>query len=166
MPVSVQRSGPGIAGLAKALERIRNSDVLVGIPAEKSPRKTGPINSASLLFIHSKGSPLQGIPARPVLEPTIEANKQIITPHLEAAARAVMEQNPQNAERELKLAGTIAANSAKKWFTDPRNNWAPNAPSTIKRKGSDKPLIDTGQLRRSITSVVRENGKETVTDAT
>lgn len=33
-------------------------------------------------------------------------------------------------------------------------NWAPNAPRTIAEKGSDSPLIDTGQLRRSITSKV------------
>lgn len=31
----------------------------------------------------------------------------------------------------------------------------PNAPKTIARKGSSKPLIDTGQLRQSITYVVR-----------
>jgi hypothetical protein len=30
----------------------------------------------------------------------------------------------------------------------------PNSPATIARKGSSKPLIDTGQLRNSITSVV------------
>lgn len=32
--------------------------------------------------------------------------------------------------------------------------WKENAPSTIAAKGSDSPLIDTGQLRRSITSKV------------
>lgn len=32
--------------------------------------------------------------------------------------------------------------------------WAPNAPYTVKQKGSDKPLIDTGELRRSISSEV------------
>ncbi len=29
--------------------------------------------------------------------------------------------------------------------------WAPNAPSTIRQKGSSHPLIDTGRLRKSIT---------------
>ncbi len=164
MSVTVTRSGPGISDLRKALERIKNSEVLVGIPASKAPRKKGAINNASLAFIQSKGSSLRGIPPRPFLEPSIEANKQIITPHLEAAASAVLEESPERAERELKLAGTVAANAAKRWFTDPRNNWAPNAPATIKRKGSDKPLIDTGAMRAAITSVVRENGKET--DAT
>jgi len=32
--------------------------------------------------------------------------------------------------------------------------WAPNHPLVIERKGSDKPLIDTGSLRRSISSRV------------
>lgn len=32
--------------------------------------------------------------------------------------------------------------------------WPPNAPVTIKIKGSSMPLLDTGQLKNSITSVV------------
>ena len=34
-----------------------------------------------------------------------------------------------------------------------------NAPSTVARKGSSKPLIDTGQLRSSIDFVVERDGK-------
>ena len=37
------------------------------------------------------------------------------------------------------------------------NGWKPNAPSTIKAKGSDKPLIDTGELRKSIRGIVVED---------
>jgi hypothetical protein len=33
-------------------------------------------------------------------------------------------------------------------------SWAANTAATIKRKGSSSPLIDTGQLRRSISSAV------------
>jgi len=29
--------------------------------------------------------------------------------------------------------------------------WTPNAPSTIKAKGSSKPLVDTGELQRALT---------------
>jgi len=35
----------------------------------------------------------------------------------------------------------------------------PNAPSTIARKGSSTPLVDSGQMRRAITSDVRIGGK-------
>jgi len=34
--------------------------------------------------------------------------------------------------------------------------WEPNAPSTIAKKGFDKPLIDTGQMWQSVTSKVSE----------
>lgn len=35
-------------------------------------------------------------------------------------------------------------------------SWAPNAPITIARKGSAMPLIDTGQLRNSISHIIVE----------
>lgn len=34
-------------------------------------------------------------------------------------------------------------------------DWAPNSPETIARKGSDRPLMDTGDLRKYATSDVR-----------
>jgi hypothetical protein len=37
-------------------------------------------------------------------------------------------------------------------------NWAPNAPATVKKKGSSKPLVDTGAMQRAIT--VRVKGAE------
>ena len=33
-------------------------------------------------------------------------------------------------------------------------NWEPNAKSTIRRKGSSRPLIDTGAMRQAVTWVV------------
>lgn len=33
--------------------------------------------------------------------------------------------------------------------------WTPNAPSTIKKKGSSSPLIDTGALRQKITAEIQ-----------
>ena len=59
----------------------------------------------------------------------------------------------------LKLAytqlGIFAENIVQKAFeTGGFGKWLPDAPSTIRRKGSSAILIDTGQLRRSITSRV------------
>lgn len=39
-----------------------------------------------------------------------------------------------------------------------KGDFVPNAPSTISKKGSSRPLIDTGQLRQSVNYVVRERG--------
>jgi hypothetical protein len=156
MSTTVKSSGSGIRGVAADLARVKRSQVLIGIPAEKAQRKGDPINSAALLFIHANGSELRHIPARPVLEPAIAANSEIISRPMGAAAKDLLNGNADAAEKDLNRAGVVASNAAKRWFTDPRNGWAPNAPETIKRKGSDKPLIDTGQLRKSITWVVRD----------
>jgi hypothetical protein len=108
------------------------------------------------MYIHTNGSPVKNIPPRPVIEPAIETSRPAIVSELGQAMAAVFAQEPTQARAHLEAAGIVGRNAAIRWFTDPRNGWPPNAPSTIARKGSDRPLIDTGQLRRAITYVVTE----------
>jgi len=147
------------ASLKAALKKLQRTDVLVGWPEASNSRQSGEIGNAALAYIHSHGSALQNIPARPILQPAIEAspNKELIQRELKAAAEAVLDQDPARATMELNRAGQVAANAVKSWFTTPENQWAPNSPETIAKKGSDRPLIDTGQLRRSVSFVVKEN---------
>lgn len=107
------------------------------------------------MYIQSHGSPAFRIPPRPIIEPAIEANIEMISKYLKRSVRCFLEGNEEEGKRELESAGMIAQGYARRWFTDPRNEWPPNAPSTIKAKGSDMPLIDTGELRKSITYIVR-----------
>lgn len=151
-----------MGALHARLEMLAKSDVLVGIPQAKNSRRGhgagNRIGNAELLYIHTNGSPIRGIPARPVIEPAIQAsgNKEPIQLELKLAAIAIMSHgDPAEAFQHLSKAGMIGVNAARQWFFDPRNNWAPNAPSTIRRKGSSQPLIDTGSLRAAITYVVR-----------
>jgi hypothetical protein len=132
----------------------------------KSPKKrarltkaaTEDVTNAELLFIHTKGSPKMHIPARPVIEPAVaaEGNKQAIANELVQSARATIDGKHEQAVQRMKRAGLAGQNAARSWFTDSRNGWKPNAPSTIARKGSARPLIDTGALRASITYVIKE----------
>jgi hypothetical protein len=160
MPVTVTKSGPGLAKLAADLKRIEKSDVLVGIPSSNASRKTGMINNAEVLWLFSKGSPLNNQPPRPVLEPAIEGAKDKISPHLAKAAQSILQKDPPKAERELQLAGIIASNAAKRMFVPGANDWAPNAPSTIAAKGSDVVGVNLGLMRKALTWVVRENGSD------
>jgi hypothetical protein len=116
------------------------------------------VTNAELLFIHTNGSPINKIPARPVLQPAIQAdgNKQSIAREIEASIKASLDGDKPLAEKKMMRAALAGQNSARRWFTDSRNGWAPNTPGTIKRKGSDRPLIDTGALRASIIGVVKE----------
>src|SRR5580698_9413367 len=127
-PVTVSRSGSGLQKLKADLQRIEKSDVLVGIPAENAMRKGDTMNNATLAFIQEHGSEIAHIPPRPFLQPSINANKAIITPHLAKAAQAVLQRDAAKAEFELNRAGIIASNGAKRWFVDPRSGWQANAP--------------------------------------
>jgi len=148
-----------IAKLKADLAKLRRANVYVGVPEDKSNRQgKAKVTNAALVYLHTHGSPLQGIPARPIIEPAISApdNKALIARELGEAARAVLSHKPGETRSRLDRAGMLGRNAAIRWFTDGRNGWAANRPSTAKRKGSDRPLIDTGQMRRSITYLVEE----------
>jgi hypothetical protein len=118
------------------------------------------INNAELMFIHTNGSLLRHIPPRPVIEPAISDpdNRKLFLPELEAAAKAALAGQVLQVKAHLNRAGLIAQNVCRAWFVSPKNGWPPNAPSTIRRKGSSRPLILTGELRKSITYVVSDAG--------
>lgn len=109
------------------------------------------------MYIQAHGSPAYRIPPRPIIEPAIEANIEKLSKHFKKATKHFLEGEREEGLNELKATGMLAQNYVRRWFTDERNDWPPNAPSTIKAKGSDRPLIDTAELRKSITYVVREN---------
>lgn len=109
------------------------------------------------LYLHEYGSPMYHVPPRPILEPALDDGKEVIAELIKEATLNVLEGKDINLE--LKTVGEEAENIVKDWFEDPANDWAPNAQSTIDKKGSDKPLIDSGDLRKSITYVIRDGDK-------
>ncbi|SFE43570.1 hypothetical protein SAMN04487969_102504 [Paenibacillus algorifonticola] len=121
-------------------------------PDIESGRKT--YSQAYEMYIQSHGSPLWHIPPRPVLEPAIEANKDKISKQMQRAAQAALDGN--DIGPELHKVGMMGQNIARGWFVDPRNGWEPNSPLTVAKKGSDRPLISTGELRKSIQFVIED----------
>jgi hypothetical protein len=138
--------------LAKALYDVASKEVYIGIPQEKASRKGEEINNAELAYIHTHGSPVNNIPPRPFLIPSILANLDSIKKIQKEVIQAAVE--GKAVITPMKKLGLFASAEAKKWFLDSRNNWKPNTPETIRRKGSDSPLIDSGALRASITYVI------------
>lgn len=183
--VEEKLKGAGLDRFIKSLDKVAKMEVLVGVPESRSPRAKPEITNAALMFIHTNGSPLRGIPARPVIEPAIEApdNKALITEQLRDAAKAVLDGKPEIARAKLRVAGQLGRDAAKNWFTDPRNGWPPNTEATalaklrkltgkgrkeledklaagasVTDKDISRPLIDTGALRNSIAFVIRGEG--------
>lgn len=120
--------------------------------------KGTPYSKAHEMFVHEHGSPLYKIPARPILEPAIENSKEEIAEAMSDVIKVAMEGN--NITPELHKVGELAEYAAKGWFNNPDNKWAANSLVTIQRKGSDKPLIDSGGLKKNITHVIKEGDKD------
>lgn len=111
------------------------------------------VNNAELMYIHENGSPLQHIPARPVLQMTIDYAKTSLLPKaVDKATNAYLAtENIKDFENELTKLCIQIEKYARKIIYSNDGRLAPNAPRTIARKGDNHPLFDTGQLARSIT---------------
>jgi len=156
---SVKKNDVAYKSVMDAIELLKKREVLIGIPENTANRKddeSTPVNNAELLFIHNNGSPVNNIPPRPVLEPAITQNQERVSASLKVAIDAAVAGKKSEIQPALEKAGMEGQNIARKFFTDSTNNFVPNAPITIKRKGSARPLIDTGEMRKSITYIVRE----------
>lgn len=167
-----EKSGDAEQKIKDALQFLKDTPVYVGVPENKTVRRKEDgekvaITNAELMFIHTNGSPRNNIPARPVIEPAIEDDKERISKMFKDAGQTMINQGKDAAMKKIKLIGMRAQNVCRAWFVNPKNNWPPNSPATIaakRAKGATKPrpLIDTGQLRRSIIYFVEtKGGRET-----
>lgn len=111
-------------------------------------------SAAYEMYVHEHGSPLFRVPPRPVLEPAIENSKDQLAELMKDTANIALD--GKDISPSLNEVGLQGQNIARAWFTDPNNNWAPNAQSTVDKKGSEQPLIDTGELRKSITYTIKD----------
>ena len=91
-------------------------------------------------------------PARPFLRQSIENHTDEIKESLENACKMVLD--GASAKQAISMVG--AAHVGRVQETMVNGDFVPNSPATIVAKGSDKPLIDTGQLRQSVHFEVRE----------
>lgn len=147
--INVSDANKATQELQKALKQFVNDQfVTVGIHEDDNARSDdGDINNATLGAILNFGTPT--IPSREWLSPGVsQSNKeylQIIADGIEdgLSMRQIHEQ-----------LGLVASASVQQYMVDLRT--PPNAPSTITAKGSSNPLIDTGELRQSVTYKVVE----------
>jgi hypothetical protein len=156
---SVKKNDADYKTIMDAIAFLKKYEVCIGIPestAKRRDEKGTPVNNAELLFIHTNGSPVNNIPPRPVLEPAIQKNQERVSANLKKAVDAAVQGRQKDIMSALEMAGMDGQNIARYYFTSSLNEWPPNSQETIDRKGSARPLIDTDEMRKSITYVVRE----------
>lgn len=160
------------AAIKQAFKALERQDVLIGIPEDKDAREDD-FGNAAIAYVQENGSAANNIPARPFLKPGITNYLPQAVVQLRDAAKHAMQGNVAAINQKLGKIGTEAASSVKAVFT--ANDWAPLSEQTLKARvaqqarvdkatGKKKkrpvarpnPLINTGQLRRAVTYVIRE----------
>lgn len=96
----------------------------------------------------------RSIPARPFMRHTFDANQKRFVEMIRQI-RISMALGKTSPEIALRLVGLFAQKEIQATISNAGSLFAQNADSTIAKKGSTAPLIDTGQLRQSITFEVR-----------
>lgn len=152
----------GWKGPGKALFILKTDALAVGIdekegaiPYERPDGKPGPTLN-EVMLIQEFGSEKANIPERAPLRSTIDleastvekAFVRLVGKSLDAGDRANVVLHGG-----LLAIGTYVVGRIQARISD--GIAPPNAPSTIARKGSSTPLIDTGRLRQAIAVVIR-----------
>jgi len=134
--------------------------LLVGIPGtaqtkvSKKDASSGdiPLNIATYAAKNEFGSFSERTPARPFMRTTFTGER---LKKIEKAANIIFTQIAQtnrDAKSALQKLGMFIVGQIQQNIT--HGQWKPNSPYTIAKKGSSKPLIDTGAMRQSISSWV------------
>lgn len=120
----------------------------------KSSKTESPFTNAEIGIVQEFGSLSRGIPARSFLRMPIEEKKKELVRFMGTPlVKRLITQGEY--KKVFKLLGIKAEEIVQEAFaTRGFGKWLPLSQRTIDAKGSDAPLIDTGQLRRAITSDV------------
>lgn len=138
----------GLEALAKRMRSLK-STVLVGVPKGATEADGTPM--ALVAAVNEFGSSDGRIPERSFLRAGIRRGRPVFRRLNESSLKAIVSgtMSEQVALGRLGLAAVAAIQNE-----IVNGSFEPNAPSTVARKGSDKPLVDTGSLRQSITFVI------------
>jgi len=103
---------------------------------------------ALIAAIQEFGAPSRNIPPRPFFRTMVQEK----SPEWPSAIRSLLKANDYDAKKTLEMTGLAIQGQLQQSIRD----WTtpPNAPSTIARKGFNKPLIDTSHMLNSVTYVV------------
>jgi hypothetical protein len=150
----------GLAKIIRETGKLDGAILEVGISADEGSHDEsgGNLTVAQVGLFHEVGT--RTIPARPWLSTAIDDNQNQINAMIKDTVESALD--GEDLGRRMRLDGerTLKMVQGKLRNGDPR--WPSLAPGTIAKKGSSKPLIDTGQLIQSQSYKVTIGGKAAV----
>ena len=96
------------------------------------------------------------IPSRPFIRDSVDKHRDKISSVCKSQVRRIV--TGAITEDCLKKIGIFGVSLIQEEIT--KGSFVPNAESTIRKKGSSKPLIDTGRMRQSVIYVIKDRGEE------
>lgn len=135
----------------KMLKELAEKEVRVGFQHGKATEEDG-TDICDIAAWNELGT--VHIPARPFLRQSVDDNLSKINSFLREKKNDLV--RGASAEQVLKEIGIFQKDLIQEKITD--GSFAPNAPSTIKKKHSSKPLIDTGRMRQSVNYEIKAKG--------
>lgn len=153
--IKLNRKNPGgLKGFSKRLEALAGKEVAVGFPRGESVLGNPHYkNGASILLVAVANNYGLGVPRRAFMELAAEKIRKWF-PRYMRTAMPDAEAGKVPIEDVLENAGSLGADLVKEAIAD--GDWEPNAEATKRKKGSDKPLIDTDAMRQAATWQVRD----------
>lgn len=138
------------------VDRLKEQEVFIGFQSGKKQHESKDggegVDMAEVAMFNELGTSTS--PSRPFLRQTVDDNEAEINAFVENATRQIAKGG--SAEQCLKRMGAFGVKLVQEKIVS--GTFKPNAPSTIKGKGSEKPLIDTGQMRQSVHYVIKGKG--------
>lgn len=131
------------------LEKLKKLRVAIGYQQGQGTSEDG-VDMADIAMWNELGT--SGAPSRPFLRKSVDENEEKIIVFGQLQAKRLTQ--GATAQEILTALGAMQKGLVQEKIVD--GNYAPNAPSTIRKKGSDKPLIDTGRMRQSVNFVITE----------
>lgn len=149
----------GYARIKRELLKLEKSVVEVGILGE-SARYADPDSDGFTLvdvaIVNEFGSEDGHIPERPAHRQTYNAKRNDLKKRIAGSVRLIAEGKVDTGTQldRLGLWYTGELKDTIRQFNDP-----PNAPSTVRQKGANNPLVDTGRMLNSINHEVSSRGR-------
>jgi hypothetical protein len=132
----------------KEIALFKKGFTAVGYPGKGTTSLDGSIDLVDIAVIHEYGSEANNIPARPFMQMTLDKSHKEARDILATMYKKVLKGHT-TAREALSIVG--------EWYTGMIKHtlvtgaFIPLKPATIAAKKSSRPLIDTGQLRNSVT---------------
>lgn len=137
----------------KEIEKLKKLQVRVGYQEGKEFYDEGStkVDLLDVVMFNELGT--SKTPSRPFMRDSVDDNYEKIMSFCRGKLQELAN-GSTDTEKMLNAIGAMQVGLVQETIRS--GNFVPNAPSTIRRKGSDKPLIDSGLMRQSVHFVITE----------